>query len=116
MVHFSFTIYNILKNSSKDELLKTIHSVNEGGIYFNGKVGEALQQYQQSSKVAVPALSWREKQVLELIAERHTNPEIADKLFVGKYTLDNHRKNLTAKLKVKNTAMLIRFAIKHKLI
>jgi len=106
----------ILKNSSKDELLKAIHAVHEGGIYFSGEVGEALQQYQQSSEVAVPALSRREKQVLELIAEGYTNPEIAGKLFVSQYTVDSHRKNLTAKLKVKNTAMLIRFAIQHKLI
>ncbi len=106
----------ILKNSSKDELLKAIHAVHEGSIYFSGEVGEALQQYQQSSQEAIPALSRREKEVLELIAEGYTNPEIAEKLFVSQFTVDSHRKNLIAKLKVKNTAMLIRFAVEHKLI
>ena len=61
-------------------------------------------------------LSRREKEVLELIAEGYTNPQIAEKLFVSPFTVDSHRKNLIAKLNVKNTAMLIRFAVENKLI
>ena len=64
----------------------------------------------------VPVLSRREKEVLELIAEGYTNPQIAEKLFVSPFTVDSHRKNLIAKLNVKNTAMLIRFAVENKLI
>jgi DNA-binding CsgD family transcriptional regulator len=45
-----------------------------------------------------------------------TNPQIAEKLFVSPFTVDSHRKNLIAKLNVKNTAMLIRFAVENKLI
>jgi DNA-binding NarL/FixJ family response regulator len=106
----------ILKNSSRDELLKAIHAVCDGGIYFSGEVGEALKQYQRSSVMEVPVLSRREKEVLELIAEGYTNPQIAEKLFVSPFTVDSHRKNLIAKLNVKNTAMLIRFAVENKLI
>lgn len=106
----------ILKNSSKEELLKAIHAVCDGGIYFSGEVGEALKQYQKSSVTEIPMLSRREKEVLELIAEGYTNPKIAEKLFVSPFTVDSHRKNLIAKLNVKNTAMLIRFAMEHKLI
>ncbi|MDP4264179.1 MAG: response regulator transcription factor [Bacteroidota bacterium] len=106
----------ILKNSSKDELLKAIHAVCDGSIYFSGEVGEALQQYQKTSGTELPALSRREKEVLELIAEGYTNPQIAEKLFVSPFTVDSHRKNLIAKLNVKNTAMLIRFAVEYKLI
>src|SRR6476646_12256399 len=54
----------ILKNSSKDELLKAIHAVCEGCIYFSGEVGEALKQYQRSSVTEIPVLSRREKEVL----------------------------------------------------
>jgi len=39
----------ILKNSSKEELIKAIHSIYEGNIYFNGEVGQALTAYQRSS-------------------------------------------------------------------
>jgi DNA-binding NarL/FixJ family response regulator len=106
----------ILKNSSREELLKAIHAVCDGGIYFSGEVGEALKQYQKSSVMEIPVLSRREKEVLELIAEGYTNPQIAEKLFVSPFTVDSHRKNLIAKLNVKNTAMLIRFAMEHKLI
>lgn len=106
----------VLKNSPREELLEAIHAVCDGCIYFSGEVGEALQQYQQSSQVDLPVISRREKEVLDLIAEGYTNPEIAEKLFISHFTVDSHRKNLITKLKVKNTAMLIRFAVQHKLI
>jgi len=106
----------ILKNSSREELLKAIHAVCDGGIYFSGEVGEALKQYQKSSVTEIPVLSRREKEVLDLIAEGYTNPQIAEKLFVSPFTVDSHRKNLIAKLNVKNTAMLIRFAVENKMI
>ena len=106
----------ILKNSSGEELLKAIHSVCDGSIYFSGEVGQALKQYQKSSVAEIPVLSRREKEVLELIAEGYTNPQIAEKLFISPFTVDSHRKNLIAKLNVKNTAMLIRFAVENKLI
>lgn len=106
----------ILKNAPKEELLEAIHAAVDGNIYFSGEVGEALQQYQKSSKKEIPVLSRREKEVLELIAEGYTNPQIAEKIFLSPFTIDSHRKNLLAKLDVKNTAMLIRFAVEHKLI
>jgi DNA-binding NarL/FixJ family response regulator len=106
----------ILKNSSKEELIKAIHAVYSGQIYFSGEVGEALQAYQRSSKDELPALTPREKEVLELIAEGYTNPQIAEKIFLSSFTVDSHRKNLLAKLNVKNTASLIRLAVEKKLI
>ncbi len=106
----------ILKNSSKEELIKAIHAVHEGCIYFSGEVGMALQEYQKSSKTDLPLLTPREKEVLELIAAGYTNPQIAEKIFLSPFTVDSHRKNLLAKLAVKNTASLIRLAIEKKLI
>jgi DNA-binding NarL/FixJ family response regulator len=106
----------ILKNSSKEELIEAIHAVHGGGIFFSGEAGEALQAYQQSSKTELPVLSSREKEILRLIAEGYTNPQIAEKIFLSHFTVDSHRKNLLAKLNVKNTASLIRLAIEQKLI
>ena len=106
----------ILKNSSKEELLNAIHAVCDGGIYFSGEAGEALKQYQRSNESELPVLSRREKEVLELIAEGYTNPEIAEKLFISSFTVDSHRKNLIAKLNVKNTASLVKLAVERKLI
>jgi len=106
----------ILKNSSKEELIKAIHTVHEGGIYFSGEVGEALKTYQKAPKNELPVLSSREKEILGLIAEGYTNPQIAEKIFLSSFTVDSHRKNLLAKLNVKNTASLIRLAVEKKLI
>lgn len=106
----------ILKNSSKEELIRAIHTVYEGGIYFSGEAGQALQEYQKSSMQELPALTSREKEILELIAQGFTNPQIAEKIFLSSFTVDSHRKNLLAKLNVKNTASLIRLAVERKLI
>jgi DNA-binding NarL/FixJ family response regulator len=106
----------ILKNSSKEELIKAIHAVHEGNIFFGNEVGEALQEYQKSSKEILPELTSREKEILTLIAEGFTNPQIAEKIFLSPFTVDSHRKNLLAKLGVKNTATLIKLAVEKKLI
>ena len=106
----------ILKNSSKEELIKAIHVVHDGGIYFSGEAGQALAEYQKSSKNELPELTPREKEILELISEGYTNPQIAEKIFLSQFTVDSHRKNLLAKLNVKNTATLIKLAVENKLI
>jgi len=106
----------ILKNSTKEELIKAIHTVRDGGIYFSGEAGQALAEYQRSSRAELPVLTAREKEILSLIAEGYTNPEIAAKIFLSSFTVDSHRKNLLAKLNVKNTATLIKLAVEHKLI
>ena len=105
----------ILKNSSKEELINAIHAVHNGDIYFSGEVGKALTEYQKYSKKELPLLTSREKEVLALIAEGYTNPQIAEKIFLSPFTVDSHRKNLLAKLNVKNTAMLIKLAVENKL-
>ena len=106
----------ILKNSSKEELLKAIDTVNKGNIFFSGEAGEALKEYQKSSANQLPELSPREKEILELIAEGYTNPRKTKKIFLSSFTVDSHRKNLLAKLNVKNTASLIKLAVENKLI
>ncbi len=106
----------ILKNSSKEELIKAIHAVHADNIFFSGEVGQALEEYQKSSKTELPVLTAREKEILALIAEGYTNPQIAEKIFLSQFTVDSHRKNLLAKLDVKNTASLIRLAVERKLI
>jgi DNA-binding NarL/FixJ family response regulator len=106
----------ILKNSSREELIKAIEAVHGGAIFFSGEVGQALQEYQKSSRTELPVLSNREKEILYLIAEGYTNPQIAEKIFLSQFTVNSHRKNLLTKLDVKNTATLIKFAVEHKLI
>jgi DNA-binding NarL/FixJ family response regulator len=106
----------ILKNASKEEMVRAIHAVSEGHLFFSGEVGLALKEFQRTSSASLPVLSKREKEILLLITEGLTNAEIAGKLFVSHFTAETHRKNLLAKLNVKNTASLVRIAIQEKLV
>jgi DNA-binding NarL/FixJ family response regulator len=104
----------VLKNADKKELLEAIHEVSKGKTYLSFEAGQAMRKNNESMQI--PVITRREKEILVLIAEGFTNPEIANKLFVSPATVDSHRKNLLAKLKVKNTASLIKFAMDHQLI
>jgi DNA-binding CsgD family transcriptional regulator len=64
----------------------------------------------------VPILSSREKEVLDLIADGFTNPQIAEKLFLSLHTVDSHRKNLLTKFGINNTASLIKLAAKYNML
>lgn len=105
----------VLKNADKEELLEAIHEVNKGKTYLSFEAGQAMRKDNTSNK-QIPLLTRREKEILCLIAEGYTNPQIAEKIFLSPFTVDSHRKNLLAKLNVKNTASLIRFAVERKLI
>ena len=105
----------ILKNSSKEELINAIHHVYDGEVFINGEVAESLRDHQRASKFELPVLTPREKEVLQLISEGYTNPQIAEKIFLSPFTVDSHRKNLLAKLGVKNTASLVKLAVERKL-
>ena len=104
----------VVKNADKKELLEAIHEVSKGKTYLSFEAGQAMRKNNESAQI--PAITRREKEILALIAEGFTNPEIANKLFVSSSTVDSHRKNLLAKLNVKNTASLIKFAMDHQLI
>jgi DNA-binding NarL/FixJ family response regulator len=61
-------------------------------------------------------LTSREREVLQLVAEGHTNREIAGHLHLSEKTVEKHRGHLMAKLQAHDTAALVRFAIKHGLV
>ncbi|MBX2897456.1 MAG: response regulator transcription factor [Cyclobacteriaceae bacterium] len=102
----------LLKNSTLDEIEQAIVAIMNGQEYWLGRdnLRDSLKDNNQL------LLTRREVEVLKLIAEGLTNPEIADKLFVSASTIDSHRKSLISKLQVKNTAALIRTALENKII
>ncbi len=61
-------------------------------------------------------LTRRERELLKLIVEGYTNPEIAETIFLSPETIKGYRKNLLMKLGAKNTASLVKMAIEQKLI
>jgi len=108
----------ILKNTGKEELLEAIHTVARGGTFLSKKASEALvNEFTRPRPVSfIPEISNREKEVLKLIVDGLTTPEIAQKLFISTNTAETHRRNLLTKLAVRNTAELVRLTMEKGLI
>ena len=111
----------LLKDAGKEEMIRAIRTVAEGNTYYSKKVSSAIVEHltnpnkTQKEKTGIP-LTKREVEVLQLIAEEYSNPEIAEKLYISIRTVDTHRRNLLEKLGAKNTAGLVKFAMKHGII
>lgn len=104
----------LVKSASREEIEEAILSVYEGKLYMSLDIN--LSAADKAELNAVPVLSSREKEVLQLIADGFTNPQIATKLFISLHTVDSHRKNLLTKFAVNNTASLIKLAAKHNMV
>lgn len=104
----------LLKDAGKTEIITALHQVVKGNSYLSFSVADALKSDTRAN--AMPMLTRREKEVLELIADGLTNAEIADKLFLTVTTVDSHRKNMLTKFNVKNTAALVKLAVVNQLI
>jgi DNA-binding NarL/FixJ family response regulator len=104
----------LLKDASRNEILEALQQVSKGKEYVSFSVAEALKK--SGSELLLPALTRREKEILELIAEGLTNKKIAAKLFLDRTTINTHRKNMLTKFNVTNTAALIKIAVTNHLI
>ncbi|HDZ03415.1 hypothetical protein LCGC14_0785680 [marine sediment metagenome] len=101
----------ILKNSSLKELLLAIRTVYHGGTYFDPNIVASDTSAPPKSK---GVLTRRQKEILKLVALGKTNQEIADHLFIGKTTVETHRKNMIRKLNLKGAGELLRYALESK--
>jgi DNA-binding NarL/FixJ family response regulator len=104
----------LLKDASKQEIITGLRQVNKGKDFVSFSVAQALKK--KSNNDNLPALTKREKEILELIAEGFTNHEIAARLFLDVTTIDSHRKNMLTKFNVNNTAALIKITVSNHLI
>lgn len=102
----------LLKNTTKEELIKAIKAVNYGDTYLSEILKNKLlnESFGVQSSTFIPKLTRRESEILNCIAEELTNTEIAEKLFISTKTVESHRKNLYQKFGVRNTAGLIKEA------
>jgi DNA-binding NarL/FixJ family response regulator len=111
----------LLKNAGRDEFIEAIQQVFEGKQAFSTEILETVMNSfdTKSAKIGgtgFPRLSRREKEILELIVEEKTTSEIAEKLFISFGTVETHRRNILAKLNVRNTAGLVKIALQYGLI
>lgn len=99
----------IMKNSSLTKMVEAIHAVVKNETFYD----DSITTIDTSTKEEV-LLSNREKEILRLIGDGQTSQEIADQLFIGKSTVDSHRKNIIKKLDITGKNELIRYAIERK--
>ncbi len=109
----------MLKNINRIDLEIALKKVINGEKYYAQDLIGYFTRELYKKEVAEHTseeISKREKEVLQLIFEGYSNKEIAEKLFISIRTVTNHRASLNAKTNSKNTASLISYAIKNKLV
>lgn len=100
----------IMKNSSLTKLIEAIRTVANHKTFFDTDIVAD----KSSGNNDTIMLSKREKEILRLIGEGKTSNEISDMLFIGKTTVDTHRKNILKKLNIHGKSDLVRFAVERK--
>ncbi|WP_198661733.1 response regulator [Lewinella sp. IMCC34183] len=106
----------LLKDASREEFLRAVHTIVGGDRYFSGDLSNILiRQLVRSDLSPKPAeptekivLTRREKQILPIILQGATNQEIADQLELSRRTVETHRFNMMKKLNVSNSSELAR--------
>jgi DNA-binding NarL/FixJ family response regulator len=110
----------INKDTGKSELLKAIDKVMNNEKYISPEIANNLVAHLTDPRMSNAEndkhLTPREIEIIRHIAEGLTNHEIAAKLFLSTVTVDTHRKNMLAKLQLKNTAALVKYAADHKIL
>src|SRR5690606_36990124 len=107
----------LLKNIENAELAKAIKTVYDGGKYFSPVVVNLLaENYGKPEAQETSEVTPREKEVLQFVAKGVSTKQIADELGISIRTVESHRINMLKKLRVSNSAELIKKAIKLNLI
>lgn len=108
----------LLKDTSKDEFMKAIKTIHQGGKYFSGDISQVLVNSYLNVKdrkvtkkmtgINHYDITKREKQILKMIADGIGNKEIAEQLGKSIRTIETHRFNIMKKLKVNNVVELLK--------
>lgn len=112
----------LLKESTESDLIRAVQTVLRGKPYFSPQIAQTLleeymrQLQQRGLKDSYDLLTDREKEILQLLAEGKSNKEVAVMLDLSVYTVETHRTNLMQKLNLHNTAELVLYAVRKKII
>lgn len=101
----------LLKNSPLSEMEKAILKVSEGNLYYDPNLSHATENTPNEN---TGILTKRQIEILKLVGKGKTNQEIADTLFIGKTTVETHRKNMIRKLGLHGPGELLRYALQRK--
>ncbi len=110
----------MLKDDAFRNLAKAVRMVVANKTYLSHEITELLENNYQTLPISLESadcqlLSCREREVLQLVAEGKTSNQIADSLHISVKTVETHRGQLIAKLKVKSIAELTKYAIREGL-
>ena len=112
----------LLKDAAEPDLLRAVQSVARGKPFFSPEIIEMLlddyvqRAQKQGLEDSYDLLTDREKQVLQLLAEGKTNKEVAAVLRTAVSTVETHRGHLMEKLNLHNTAEIVMYAVKKKIL
>jgi two-component system response regulator NreC len=112
----------LLKDSTETDLIPAVKAVIQGKPFFSAQIAQTLledymrQLKQRGLQDSYDLLTDREKEVLQLLAGGKSNKEVATLLDLSVYTIETHRTNLMQKLNLHNTAELVLYAVRKKLI
>ena len=108
----------VAKEDSGSELIHAIQTIRRGGSYVSPMIMKDLSDdplglFRGPRQAGDDPLTPRERQILQLIADGKTSPEIAQLLFISIHTVHNHRKNIKHKLSIRKNTDLVKYAMKH---
>lgn len=108
----------LLKDSDIADVVAAVETVYAGGSYFSRTLLDSLAGRMHSVAVCEDeeSLSTREIEILACVCQGLSNQQIADRLFISKRTVDKHRANILEKTGCRNTADLVVYAIKNRLV
>jgi len=112
----------LLKDSAEEDLVLAVRIVAQGRPFFSPKITQTLlddyvrQLRQNGLQDSYDLLTAREKEVLQLLAEGKSNKEVAVILDLSVYTIETHRTNMMQKLNLHNTAEIVLYAVRKKII
>jgi DNA-binding NarL/FixJ family response regulator len=102
----------VIKNAMPDEIILSIETVFNNQLFLCEEI-DVMMNRRGETQVW---LTNRETELLRLIVDGFTNPEIAERMFLGVETVNSYRKNLLCKLGARNTAMLVKIAMERMLV
>ena len=103
----------MLKKAADADLVDALRAVAGGRPFLaSPSQRELLREWEEGTAEADDSLTPRELEVLKLIAEAHTNRQIAETLMLSEKTVESHRANLLTKLGMRDRVELVRYAIR----
>ena len=110
----------VLKSDASRHLVNAVEALSEHKPFFTSEVAATiLEGYLNAAGAAVPsvsALTPREREIIQLLAEGKSNKEVADLLGISIKTAETHRAAIMRKLELKSTADLVRYAVRNNII